>query len=257
MVKRGEEYELFCKTLIDKLAGTGAPFSNIKHNVLKKGKAHTNNQIDITFDYDYKGTKIPMIVECKDYTRPVGKEKIATLSSIAHEDLGINGIFFAKSGFQRGAIQYAKAHGIDLYKVTDVTDADWTDRIKKINLTTNVTALCSLELNVQIVGISKDDSKQLLPPPQKLTVLDSFGRGKYLLGDEVKKQFKNNSSKSKFKLDTSDSFVLVKRDLKPIHSIEVVVHRKRFTTKAVIDADEFVTGIFENAISKKWIMVRK
>lgn len=257
MAKKGIDYELFCKTLIDKLASAGAPYSSINHNVLKKGKANTNNQIDITFDYEYKGTKIPMIVECKDYKRPVTKEKIATLSSIAHEDLEVNGVFFAKSGFQSGAIKYAKAHGIDLYKVTNVKDADWTDRIKQINFKMNTPVPISLELNVQIAGTSPDDLKQLPSSPEKLTVLDSSGKVKYLLGAEVEKQLKNNINKSKFKLDTSDSFALVKGELKPIHSIEVIVHKNMVSKKVTIDADEFIDGIFENAFSKEWLIVRK
>ena len=91
---------------------------NIEHNV----KVPTSDgiyQIDIYAKFKALGTTIKVIVECKQYKRPVSRDKVETLYSRVNS-LGANkGILMSTSGFQSGTIQFAKAHGIALLQVFD------------------------------------------------------------------------------------------------------------------------------------------
>lgn len=91
---------------------------DIKHNV-KVTAPDGVYQIDILATFQALGTTIKVIVECKQYQRPVSRDKVETLYSRINS-LGANkGILMSTSGFQSGAIQFAKAHGIALLQVFD------------------------------------------------------------------------------------------------------------------------------------------
>lgn len=94
------------------------PDFNIEHNV-KVPASDGIYQIDIFADFKALGTTIKVVVECKQYKRPVSRDKVETLYSRVNS-LGANkGILMSTSGFQSGAIQFAKAHGIALLQVFD------------------------------------------------------------------------------------------------------------------------------------------
>ncbi|MCM0599120.1 restriction endonuclease [Periweissella fabalis] len=253
MVNSGKEYELFCMSLIEKLSKQGNSFENIQHNQKLIGEANTPNQVDITFDYVVDGVKIPMIVECKDYSRNVSKDRIATLSSIANEDLGMSGIFMAKSGFQKGAIEYAKSHGIDVYKVNHVDDANWDNRMKNIDINMTITTGYSLEIGMKFVK-SGYEKMQI---SQDLKVYDQNNNLKYVLFDKVKEIFKNNSNQQSFVVPVEHDFTFIDNSYIEIESINVNVIPEIAEQTIKIHAEDFIEGIVENAITGEWITVRK
>ncbi|MVO99556.1 hypothetical protein EDM21_08445 [Paenibacillus sp. N10] len=60
-----------------------------------------------------------VIVECKRYTRPVEREKIVVLADKVRSLGAHKGILISTSGFQSGATEYARQHGIALLQIFD------------------------------------------------------------------------------------------------------------------------------------------
>jgi len=67
----------------------------------------------------FGGAVIKIVVECKRHTNPVGRAVVESLFSRTLS-LGANkAMLFSTSGFQSGAITFARAHGIALVRLDD------------------------------------------------------------------------------------------------------------------------------------------
>jgi hypothetical protein len=69
--------------------------------------------------------RITRLVECKRWKDPVGRDRLDVLAT-SIEALGAqNGAIFTTTGFEEGAIAYAKGKGIALFLVRDLTPEEW------------------------------------------------------------------------------------------------------------------------------------
>ena len=59
-----------------------------------------------------KGASVIILIECKKYSRPVEREKILALWAKLQDVGGHEAMMFATSGFQSGALKFAKTKGI-------------------------------------------------------------------------------------------------------------------------------------------------
>lgn len=89
-----------------------------EHNVMMKTYDGTY-QIDGKIEFSYKGLKFICLVECKRYRGPIKRENVAALYAKVQSIGAQKGIFITTSYFQRGALLYAKEHGIALITITD------------------------------------------------------------------------------------------------------------------------------------------
>lgn len=113
------EFEEFCVSILHAYGERDNLYSfKIEHN--QRITAHDGTfQIDIMASFFALGVRMTIICECKQYKRPVERSKIVELQGKI-QSIGANkGILLSTSGFQDGAIQYAKAHGISLIRVYD------------------------------------------------------------------------------------------------------------------------------------------
>lgn len=76
-------------------------------------------QIDVYVEYTALGVHHKVLCECKKYKNRVNRDKVAILHRKLESIGAQKGILISTSDFQRGAIEYAKAHGIALIKVED------------------------------------------------------------------------------------------------------------------------------------------
>lgn len=60
----------------------------------------------------FGGAEIIILIECKRYSRPVEREKLLSFYSKLQEVGAHKAMFFSTSGFQSGALEYAKNKGI-------------------------------------------------------------------------------------------------------------------------------------------------
>ena len=76
---------------------------------LKTGNSH---EIDLSFETTIGSMKLLILIECKYYRRRVGKEIVEALHAKL-DDIGAHkGVIVTTAGFQKGALNAAKAYGI-------------------------------------------------------------------------------------------------------------------------------------------------
>ena len=115
VMKRGTEYELFTQEvcrLIAEYQNLGA--SSVKQNVKLKGKSGQVHQVDVYWEYEKSGEVHRVVIECKNYRKPVSVGKVRDFFGVI-SDLGdMKGVMVTKVGYQKGAKQYADYYGIAL-----------------------------------------------------------------------------------------------------------------------------------------------
>ena len=106
-----EEYEKEVVNWI-KLVGTNLNDFSINHLKHLSGSGG-NYEFDGVAEFSiFQGSKLIVVIECKRYSRPVDREKILSLHS-KKQDVGAHkAMIFSTSGFQSGALSYAKDRGI-------------------------------------------------------------------------------------------------------------------------------------------------
>jgi hypothetical protein len=89
----------------------------VERDVILQGKTATH-QIDVYWKFEMAGQEYETIVETKDWSKPVEQDKLFCFKAVLDDLPGQpKGIFVTRSGYQSGAAEYAKAHGIILYEL--------------------------------------------------------------------------------------------------------------------------------------------
>lgn len=139
MSKAGEEYEILVKNIYEEIL-KNEDIDNIKveHDVKIEGKS-TTHQIDVYWEHRIGNSNFRMIIQAKDWKRPVPQKEVLALAEIV-EDLptGTKGVFISRSGYQEGAIKVAQAKGIDIYELRQPNDKDFKDKIMKAEIKINI-----------------------------------------------------------------------------------------------------------------------
>lgn len=99
-------------------AGRNLQDFRIEHQELVRGP-DGDYRIDVTARFRQLGVDFLVLVECKDHSRPVEREDVQVLADKKRSVGAQKAIFFATNGFQRGALEYARAHGIALVRVLE------------------------------------------------------------------------------------------------------------------------------------------
>jgi restriction system protein len=77
-------------------------------------------QIDVLAKFQaFAGAEFTVLIECKKYRSAVERELVQVLHDKVRSLGAHKGMLFTTSGFQSGAIKYAKAHGIALVSIID------------------------------------------------------------------------------------------------------------------------------------------
>ncbi|MCJ7744609.1 MAG: restriction endonuclease [Dehalococcoidales bacterium] len=102
------------------LQGTSAQLTafEVKHAEKLQGTEGVY-EIDVTVRFQVIGAAFLILVECKQQKNPVGREIVQILNDRVHSTGAHKGMIFATTTFQRGAIEYARAHGIALVKIAE------------------------------------------------------------------------------------------------------------------------------------------
>lgn len=118
------EFEKYCQEILLGYAeNENLPNFSIDHNV----KLPANDgvyQIDLYATYTALGAEMKVICECKQYKNRVNREKVVVLADKVRSLGAQKAILLSTAGYQSGAIQYAKEHGIALIQIFD-TRVNW------------------------------------------------------------------------------------------------------------------------------------
>ncbi len=109
------EYEKFTQEVYQALVNTDVVKStNVKHNVQLIGKSGQPHQIDVYWEYKIADVVHRVAIECKNYNKPVPVGKVRDFHSVISDLNNIAGVMVTKSGYQKGAKEYAAHYGINL-----------------------------------------------------------------------------------------------------------------------------------------------
>jgi restriction system protein len=75
--------------------------------------------IDVTARFEVLGMSFLVLVECKHHKNPIKREVVQILHTKLQSTGAQKGMIIATAGFQSGALEYAKVHGIALLEVAD------------------------------------------------------------------------------------------------------------------------------------------
>lgn len=75
--------------------------------------------MDGTLRFEVAGMEFLVLVECKRHSRPVEREDLMVLNDKLRSTNAHKGIFFSTSGYQRGALDYARKNKMALVRVVD------------------------------------------------------------------------------------------------------------------------------------------
>jgi restriction system protein len=111
------EFEQFVASALLK-QGVGLQEFTVQHLERLKG---TDGEyvMDVTARFEALGANFLVLVECKHLKRPVERDVVQVLADKIRNVGAQKGMLFATAGFQRGALEYARKHGIALVHVTD------------------------------------------------------------------------------------------------------------------------------------------
>jgi hypothetical protein len=103
------------------------------HDLTLRGESTVGHQIDVTVAEGDRRER--MLIECKDYTKPVGLEKVRSFSAVV-EDLKPDAAFMVTTNrFTEDAAKFAEAKGITAAVLRPPRDEDWNGIIKQVEIT--------------------------------------------------------------------------------------------------------------------------
>lgn len=120
-VSAWKEFEI----LNAKIQADVAPNATVESNKRILGKSGRQRQIDVAITEKIGLFPVLIVLECKNYRRPVG---IAGVEAFATkiDDVGAqHGVMVSAKGFDAGARAVADQHSITLLTHRDATEADW------------------------------------------------------------------------------------------------------------------------------------
>lgn len=113
------DFEKYCFSILDVLySPKKLDDYKITHNETNK-RNDGQHQIDIVIEYSIANAAFKIFVECKRKKRPIEVGMVRDFYQKIQSCGANKGIFISTSGYQKGAIIFAKEHGIALYRIMD------------------------------------------------------------------------------------------------------------------------------------------
>jgi hypothetical protein len=118
--KTGKAYENLTQVIFQSVIDQKQfPNLKIERNLILQGKT-TSHQIDVYWKFEVGGVPHEVIVQAKDWGTPVNKGQLLQFKEVLDDLPGQpKGVFVTRSGYQKGAKDYALAHGIVLYELKE------------------------------------------------------------------------------------------------------------------------------------------
>lgn len=79
------------------------------------------HDVDVLVSFQSAGIKVTWVVECKQWSRPIPKERVLVLAGVMADVGADRGLIVAESGFQAGAVRASTNANITLTSLDDLT----------------------------------------------------------------------------------------------------------------------------------------
>jgi hypothetical protein len=152
MKNTGKGYEILTQVIFNQIINQNSVETiNVQRDVTLQGIV-SSHQIDVYWEFKYADIIYYTIIQCKDWNSPVKQEDLFTLNQVLQDLLHQpRGIMVTKTGYQEGALNFAKSHGIELFELREFTEEDAKGRIQTIVI--NIIAYIP---HSNIIGIEYD-----------------------------------------------------------------------------------------------------
>ncbi len=117
------DFEIAVKQALRDTMPRGSKLDFAIHGKRKVRGIDGEYEIDASAEFEVFGTKIKILIECKHHNKPVNRDLVMTLLTKLHSTAMHKAIMVSISGFQSGAVRFAKSHGIALIHIMDENSA--------------------------------------------------------------------------------------------------------------------------------------
>jgi hypothetical protein len=128
-----QEYERIARDIYEAILRREGSKAEVKHNVTIKGRSGVGHQIDVYWKIRQAGVDHTVLIDCKDFGRPVSLEKVRNWFGVMQDVTNCNAVLVTREGYQSGAAQFANFYGIGLKLLRHPTDEDWSGHIRDIH----------------------------------------------------------------------------------------------------------------------------
>lgn len=142
----------------------------VQHDVKLTGQSGAPRQIDVLVTHTAGLYTHRVLVECKCWRRSVERVDVDAMITAVKDLNAARGVFFTTVGYQSGAETMAKANGIDLFLVRELTDDEWGGPGRVVDLYLHV-----IERGVGNLATPNASALTGRPPPA-MTLGVRFGR---------------------------------------------------------------------------------
>jgi len=148
-----------------------SPEASVQHNVMLDGiDSETKRQIDVLVEQNVGQYKMQIVIDCKDYSKPVDVKGVEEFQGLVQDVRAHKGALVCPSGFTKSALKRAKKFQIELYRPVSTGKHKWQAKV-------TAPVLCDFRSAYMSFGIRGSDPKPLTLPQEfyKLPVFDDKG----------------------------------------------------------------------------------
>lgn len=149
-----------------------SPNASVKHNVMLDGvDSETKRQIDVLVEQNVGQYTIRIVIDCKDYSKPVDVKGVEEFRGLVQDVRAHKGALVCPSGFTKSALKLAKKLQIDLYRPVSTGKHKWQSKV-------TVPVLCDFRSSYMSFGIRTSAPKPMKIPQDfyNLPVQDKEGK---------------------------------------------------------------------------------
>lgn len=279
-MNQGHGYEAFVSNLQRALINSESICNqeNIKIELNKKviDNCGIAREFDLYWEYSFAGIIYKTAIECKDYNRSVGVEKIDSLIGKLHDLPDIKPVFATKIGYQRGAQKKAKQNRIELLIVREQNDNDWFDKdgnpyIKRININMvlhsriNITGIRSFVDKDWVLGNTsftiEEIEKIKIEPIESAKIEDAkTGQTKSLMVyfEDIDSNRESSFGHQEAEFEFDDAYFFVDEKKLKIKKLVIEYDRpKPYTMPMTIDYTQELIGVIEYLSRKQKVSIFK
>ena len=152
-----EQFEAEVEDLL-RSVGVGLPEFEVQRLEKIQG-ADGVYEIDVTARFEVIGASFLVLIECKHHKNPIKREVVQVLYDRLRAVDAHKGMIFSTARFQKGAVEFAQAHGVGLVQIVD----GCTDQQRAFLCHSNHTVLDShlLRVNPNAYKLEPDSDSHL------------------------------------------------------------------------------------------------
>ena len=120
LIKKPKDLESYVQYVYSSLLNLKDEGVVVSSNTILVGKSGAKHEVDVYYQFEISGVTHKVAFECKFKSRRVQKSDVIDFHGKLQDVGNIQGLFVSKSGYQKGAKDYAEHYGIQLLTLDDL-----------------------------------------------------------------------------------------------------------------------------------------